>query len=83
MSYLNVIDQSLSTSSSPNFSNVYIGTNWQLNYSGGDLNLKYNGSLAGYFSGSNRGNLLMKQNIIAEGDVIAYNTGTALAPFKY
>lgn len=82
-SYLDVINQSLSTSSSPNFSNVYIGSNWQLNYSGGDLNLKYNGSIAGYLSGSNRGNLLMKQNIIAEGDVIAYSTGTANAPFKY
>ena len=83
MSYLNDINQYLSTSSSPNFSNVYIGSNWQLNYSGGDLNLKYNGSIAGYLSGSNRGNLLMKKNIIAEGDVIAYSTGTASAPFKY
>lgn len=83
MSYLNNINQYLSTSSSPNFSNVYIGSNWQLNYSGGDLNLKYNGSIAGYLSGSNRGNLLMKKNIIAEGDVIAYSTGTANAPFKY
>lgn len=83
MTYLNNINQYLSTSSSPNFSNVYIGSNWQLNYSGGDLNLKYNGSLVGYLSGSNRGNLLMKQNIIAEGDVIAYSTGTASAPFKY
>lgn len=83
MAYLNNINQYLSTSSSPNFSNVYIGSNWQLNYSGGDLNLKYNGSIAGYLSGSNRGNLLMKQNIIAEGDVIAYSTGTASAPFKY
>lgn len=83
MSYLNNINQYLSTSSSPNFSNVYIGSNWQLNYSGGDLNLKYNGSIAGYLSGANRGNLLMKQNIIAEGDVIAYSTGTASAPFKY
>lgn len=83
MSYLNNINQYLSTSSSPNFSNVYIGSNWQLNYSGGDLNLKYNGSIAGYLSGANRGNLLMKQNIIAEGDVIAYSTGTANAPFKY
>lgn len=83
MSYLNNINQYLSTSSSPNFSNVYIGSNWQLNYSGGDLNLKYNGSIVGYLSGSNRGNLLMKQNIIAEGDVIAYSTGTASAPFKY
>ena len=82
-SYLDDINQYLSTSSSPNFSNVYIGSNWQLNYSGGDLNLKYNGSIAGYLSGSNRGNLLMKKNIIAEGDVIAYSTGTASAPFKY
>ena len=61
-SYLDDINQYLSTSSSPNFSNVYIGSNWQLNYSGGDLNLKYNGSLVGYLSGSNRGNLLMKKN---------------------
>lgn len=83
IAYLNNINQYLSTSSSPNFSNVYIGSNWQLNYSGGDLNLKYNGSLVGYLSGSNRGNLLMKKNIIAEGDVIAYSTGTASAPFKY
>ena len=83
MTYLNNINQYLSTSSSPNFSNIYIGSNWQLNYSGGDLNLKYNGSIAGYLSGSNRGNLLMKKNIIAEGDVIAYSTGTANAPFKY
>ena len=83
MAYLNNINQYLSTSSSPNFSNVYIGSNWQLNYSGGDLNIKYNGSLVGYLSGSNRGNLLMKKNIIAEGDVIAYSTGTASAPFKY
>lgn len=82
-SYLDDINQYLSTSSSPNFSNIYIGSNWQLNYSGGDLNLKYNGSIAGYLSGSNRGNLLMKKNIIAEGDVIAYSTGTANAPFKY
>ena len=82
-SYLDDINQYLSTSSSPNFSNIYIGSNWQLNYSGGDLNLKYNGSIAGYLSGSNRGNLLMKKNIIAEGDVIAYSTGTASAPFKY
>lgn len=82
-SYLDNINQYLSTSSSPNFSNVYIGSNWQLNYSGGDLNIKYNGSIAGYLSGSNRGNLLMKKNIIAEGDVIAYSTGTASAPFKY
>ena len=82
-SYLDNINQYLSTSSSPNFSNVYIGSNWQLNYSGGDLNIKYNGSIAGYLSGSNRGNLLMKKNIIAEGDVIAYSTGTANAPFKY
>ena len=82
-SYLDNINQYLSTSSSPNFSNLYIGSNWQLNYSGGDLNLKYNGSIAGYLSGSNRGNLLMKKNIIAEGDVIAYSTGTANAPFKY
>lgn len=83
IAYLNNINQYLSTNSSPNFANVYIGSNWQLNYSGGDLNLKYNGSIAGYLSGSNRGNLLMKQNIIAEGDVIAYSTGTASAPFKY
>ena len=83
IAYLNNINQYLSTSSSPNFSNVYIGSNWQLNYSGGDLNLKYNGSIAGYLSGTNRGNLLMKKNIIAEGDVIAYSTGTANAPFKY
>ena len=83
IAYLNNINQYLSTSSSPNFSNIYIGSNWQLNYSGGDLNLKYNGSIAGYLSGSNRGNLLMKKNIIAEGDVIAYSTGTASAPFKY
>ena len=82
-SYLDNINQYLSTSSSPNFANVYIGSNWQLNYSGGDLNLKYNGSLVGYLSGANRGNLLMKKNIIAEGDVIAYSTGTASAPFKY
>ena len=82
-SYLDNINQYLSTSSSPNFSNVYIGSNWQLNYSGGDLNIKYNGSIAGYLSGLNRGNLLMKKNIIAEGDVIAYSTGTASAPFKY
>lgn len=82
-SYLDNINQYLSTSSSPNFSNIYIGSNWQLNYSGGDLNLKYNGSIAGYLSGANRGNLLMKKNIIAEGDVIAYSTGTASAPFKY
>lgn len=82
-SYLDNINQYLSTSSSPNFNNVYIGSNWQLNYSGGDLNLKYNGSIAGYLSSSNRGNLLMKKNIIAEGDVIAYSTGTASAPFKY
>ena len=83
MSYLNDINQYLSTSSSPNFSNIYIGSNWQLNHSGGDLNIKYNGSIAGYLSGANRGNLLMKKNIIAEGDVIAYSTGTANAPFKY
>lgn len=54
---------------------------WQIYESGGDLGFKNNGSLAGYFSGTNNGTFVLSNNLLANGDVVAYSTGGSLSDF--
>lgn len=49
---------------------------WQIYESGGDLGFKNNGALAAYFSGTNNGNFVISKNLLAEGNVIAYSSGS-------
>lgn len=90
-SYLDNINQNLSTSSTPNFSGGLVtGSTSGLNIqhsSGNSINGRNGTSIANlYFNYSSASkNVLVDSdcNIKAYGDVIAYSTGTASAPFKY
>lgn len=89
--YLDNINQNLSTSSTPNFSGGLVtGSTSGLNIqhsSGNSINGRNGTSIANlYFNYSSASkNVLVDSdcNIKAYGDVIAYSTGTASAPFKY
>ena len=90
-SYLDNINQNLSTSSTPTFSGGLVtGSTSGLNIqhsSGNSINGRSGTSIANlYFNySSSSKNVLVDSdcNIKAYGDVIAYSTGTASAPFKY
>ena len=90
-SYLDNINQNLSTSSTPTFSGGLVtGSTSGLNIqhsSGNSINGRNSSSMANlYFNYSSASkNVLVDSdcNIKAYGDVIAYSTGTASAPFKY
>ena len=73
-SYLDVINQGLGTSYSPTFKAITL-SEWTIDGTGGDLNLRHLSQLAAYFSGANNGNFVIKGTMIAEGDVIAYSDG--------
>lgn len=77
-SYLDVINQELGTSYSPTFKAITL-SEWTIDGTGGDLNLRHFSQLAAYFSGSNNGNFVAKGTMIAEGDVIAYADGGSYA----
>ena len=91
MTYLNKINQNLSTSSTPTFSGGLItGSTSGLNIqhsSGNSINGRSGANIANlYFNYSSASkNVLVDSdcNVKAYGDVIAYSTGTASAPFKY
>lgn len=90
-SYLDNINQNLSTSSTPTFSGGLVtGSTSGLNIqhsSGNSINGRNGTSIANlYFNySSSSKNVLVDAdcNVKAYGDVIAYSTGTASAPFKY
>ena len=90
-SYLDNINQNLSTSSTPTFSGGLVtGSTSDLNIqhsSGNSINGRKGTSIANlYFNYSSASkNVLVDAdcNVKAYGDVIAYSTGTASAPFKY
>lgn len=90
-SYLDNINQNLSTSSTPTFSGGLVtGSTSDLNIqhsSGNSINGRNGTSIANlYFNYSSASkNVLVDAdcNVKAYGDVIAYSTGTASAPFKY
>lgn len=90
-SYLDNINQNLSTSSTPTFSGGLVtGSTSGLNIqhsSGNSINGRSGTSIANlYFNYSSASkNVLVDAdcNVKAYGDVIAYSTGTASAPFKY
>lgn len=90
-SYLDNINQNLSTSSTPTFSGGLVtGSTSDLNIqhsSGNSINGRRGTSIANlYFNYSSASkNVLVDAdcNVKAYGDVIAYSTGTASAPFKY
>ena len=75
---LDVINQGLGTSYSPTFKAITL-SEWTIDGTGGDLNLRHFSQLAAYFSGSNNGNFVAKGTMIAEGDVIAYADGGSYA----
>lgn len=75
---LDVINQGLGTSYSPTFKAITL-SEWTIDGTGGDLNLRHLGQLAAYFSGSNNGNFVAKGTMIAKGDVIAYADGGSYA----
>lgn len=77
-SYLDVINQELGTSYSPTFKAITL-SEWTIDGTGGDLNLRHLSQLAAYFSGANNGNFVIKGTMIAEGDVIAYSDGGSYA----
>lgn len=77
-SYLDEINQGLGTSYSPTFKAITL-SEWTIDGTGGDLNLRHFSQLAAYFSGSNNGNFVAKGTMIAEGDVIAYADGGSYA----
>ena len=79
-SYLDTINQGLGTSYSPTFNAITL-VEWKIDSVGGDLNFRHNGTLAVYMSGINNGNIVIKKNVIAEGDVVAYSTGGSLSDF--
>lgn len=85
-SYLDVINQSLSTSSSPSFTGATIG--YLSVGSGSGRNCITNNTspynlYLNWFSSSNYTVVDSGNNLKTTGDVIAYSTGTASAPFKY
>ena len=90
-SYLDNINQNLSTSSTPTFSGGLVtGSTSGLNIqhsSGNSINGRSGANIANlYFNYSSASkNVLVDSdcNVKAYGDIIAYSTGTASAPFKY
>ena len=82
MSYLNVINQSLSNSSSPNFRNLTTDLNIVADEDIYANNKMYTQTLQAYTSVITK-DVTASGNVKAQGDVIAYSTGTASAPFKY
>lgn len=82
MSYLNVINQSLSNSSSPNFRNLTVDLNIVASQDIYADNKMYTQTLQAY-TAVNTKDVTASGNVKAQGDVIAYSTGTASAPFKY
>lgn len=82
MSYLNVINQSLSNSSSPNFRNLTTDLNIVASQDIYANNKMYTQTLQAYTSVITK-DVTASGNVKAQGDVIAYSTGTASAPFKY
>ena len=81
-SYLDVINQSLSNTSSPNFRNLTIDVNIVANQDIYADNKMYTQTLQAYTSVETK-DVNATGNVKAKGDVIAYSTGTANAPFKY
>ena len=81
-SYLDVINQSLSTSSSPNFRNLTVDINIVAEEDIYANNKMYTQTLQAY-TAVNTKDVTASGNVKAQGDVIAYSTGTASAPFKY
>ena len=81
-SYLDVINQNLSTSSSPNFRNLTIDINIVAEEDIYANNNMYTQTLRAY-TAVNTKDVTASGNVKAQGDVIAYSTGTASAPFKY
>lgn len=81
-SYLDSINQSLSTSSSPNFRNLTVDTNIVAEEDIYANNKMYTQTLQAY-TAVNTKDVTASGNVKAQGDVIAYSTGTASAPFKY
>ena len=81
-SYLDVINQSLSTSSSPNFRNLTVDINIVAEEDIYANNNMYTQTLRAY-TAVNTKDVTASGNVKAQGDVIAYSTGTASAPFKY
>lgn len=81
-SYLDVINQSLSNSSSPNFRNLTIDINIVAEEDIYANNNMYTQTLRAY-TAVNTKDVTASGNVKAQGDVIAYSTGTASAPFKY
>lgn len=81
-SYLDVINQSLSNSSSPNFRNLTVDTNIVAEEDIYANNKMYTQTLQAY-TAVNTKDVTASGNVKAQGDVIAYSTGTASAPFKY
>ena len=81
-SYLDVINQSLSNSSSPNFRNLTVDLNIVASQDIYADNKMYTQTLQAY-TAVNTKDVTASGNVKAQGDVIAYSTGTANAPFKY
>lgn len=81
-SYLDVINQSLSNSSSPNFRNLTVDLNIVASQDIYADNKMYTQTLQAY-TAVNTKDVNASGNVKAQGDVIAYSTGTASAPFKY
>lgn len=81
-SYLDVINQSLSNTSSPNFRNLTIDVNIVAEEDIYANNNMYTQTLRAY-TAVNTKDVTASGNVKAQGDVIAYSTGTASAPFKY
>lgn len=81
-SYLDVINQSLSNSSSPNFRNLTVDINIVAEEDIYANNNMYTQTLRAY-TAVNTKDVTASGNVKAQGDVIAYSTGTASAPFKY
>lgn len=81
-SYLDVINQSLSNSSSPNFRNLTADINIVAEEDIYANNKMYTQTLQAYTSVITK-DVTASGNVKAQGDVIAYSTGTASAPFKY
>lgn len=81
-SYLDVINQSLSNSSSPNFRNLTVDLNIVASQDIYADNKMYTQTLQAYTAVITK-DVTASGNVKAQGDVIAYSTGTASAPFKY
>ena len=81
-SYLDSINQSLSTSSNPNFRNLTVDVNIVAEEDIYANNKMYTQTLQAY-TAVNAKDVTASNNITAQGDIIAYSTGTSSAPFKF